>query len=403
MSGTGGADIVHGAGLPSPRWWRRWRDVPLIILAILSLAAAIVGWVTQYRIDAAGAEPAPVAIAPGAEFDDAASVCRPELPVPDSQPWIDPDGAAAATWQANADELASPVVLGRDGWAFYNDQIEENFSQAVGRRYLTVAEVTAWHNYFSTLDNALTDQGIELSIQISPSASSVYPEQLPEWTDEIVGSTPMDQFLAASPDLPIVDFRPDLRAAAQANAVYTPVNSHWTDWGGYVAWQTYAACHDTMYPDADSVWIPAVAGVDSVGIYNEYAGYGVADAEPAWTAPDFSETFAEVSVTSGDGTTSVVNGEATVALEALPASTITDGARSSRQALILRDSMGSALSPYWGQEYAKTWQIQHRYDDWSNPPNYRALVDQYRPDVVIVQLAERHLVNAPKTGIGTGY
>ncbi len=82
----------------------------------------------------------------------------------------------------------------------------KNFSQALGRRYLTVAEVTAWHDYFSTLDSALSDQGIELSIQISPSASSVYPEQLPEWTDGIVGSTPMDQFLTASPDLPIVDF-----------------------------------------------------------------------------------------------------------------------------------------------------------------------------------------------------
>ena len=69
----------------------------------------------------------------------------------------------------------------------------------------------------------------------------------------------------------------------------------------------------------------------------------------------------------------------------------------------MRDSMGNALTPYWGQAYAKTWQIQHRYDDWSNPPNYRALVDQYQPDVVIVQLAERHLVNAPQDGITTGY
>jgi hypothetical protein len=403
VSGTGGADIVHGAGLPSPRWWRRYRDIPLVILAVLSVVAAVVGWVTQYRLDSAAAQPAAVAPTPGAPQSDADGACRAPLPQPATQPWIGSGGAAEAAWQENSAQLANPVVLGRDGWAFYNDQIEENFSQAVGRRYLTIAEVTAWHDYFSTLETALADQGIELSIQISPSASSVYPEQLPEWTDGIVGSTPMDQFLAASPDLPIVDFRHDLRAAAETDAVYTPVNSHWTDWGGYVAWQTYAACHDATYPTADPVWIPAVAGVDSTGIYNEYAGYGVPDAEPAWTVPDFSEAFAEVSVTAGDGETSVVDGEATVALEALPASTVTDGARSMRQALILRDSMGSALSPYWGQEYAKTWQIQHRYDDWSNPPNYRALVDQYKPDVVIVQLAERHLVNSPKTGIGTGY
>ena len=67
MSGTGGADIVHGAGLPSPRWWRRYRDIPLVILTVLSLIAAVVGWITQYRLDAAAAQPAAGAPAPGTE------------------------------------------------------------------------------------------------------------------------------------------------------------------------------------------------------------------------------------------------------------------------------------------------------------------------------------------------
>jgi hypothetical protein len=322
---------------------------------------------------------------------------------PATQPWIDGDPAATDTWASNADLLADPVVLGRDGWAFYNDQVEENFSQAVGRRFLTVAEVTAWRDYFETLESALAERDIELSIQISPSATSVYPEQLPEWTDGIVGSTPLDQFLAASPDLPIVDFRQDLRDAAESDAVYTPVNSHWTDWGGYVAWQTYAACRDAMYPDEDPLWVPAVDGVESTRIFNEYAAYGVPDADPAWTAPVFSEPLAEVEVAAADGTSATTDGETQVDLSKLPASTTTEGAQTSREALILRDSMGNALTPYWGQAFAKTWQVQHRYDDWSNPPNYRALVDQYQPDVVIVQLAERHLVNAPAPGIGTGY
>ncbi|MDN3495379.1 hypothetical protein QL996_05525 [Planococcus sp. APC 4015] len=402
MSGTGGADIVHGAGIPSPRWWRRYRDIPLIVLAILSIAAAVVGWVTQYRLDTAAAAPAAVAPTPGVTGDPVGA-CRPALAAPESEPWIGDDSAAAATWAANAALLEDPVVLGRDGWAFYNDQIEENFSQAVGRRYLTVSEVSAWHDYFSTLEAALAEQDIELSIQISPSATSVYPEQLPEWTDGIVGSTPLDQFLAASPDLPIVDFRHDLREAAESDAVYTPVNSHWTDFGGAVAWQTYAACHDASYPDAEPLWAPAVDGVESTRIYNEYAAYDVPDVEPAWTVPVFAEPFVDVEVTAADGATTTADGGEQVSLDMLPASTSTAEAKSDRTALILRDSMGNALTPFWGQAFAETWQIQHRYDDWSNPPNYRALVDEHQPDVVIVQLAERHLVNAPAVGVGTGY
>lgn len=403
MSGTGGADIVHGAGIPSPRWWRRYRDIPLVVLAVLSIAAAVVGWVTQYRLDAAASAPAAVAPTPGASSDPAAAACRPAIPAPDAEPWIDGDAAATDAWAANAALLADPVVLGRDGWAFYNDQIEENFSQAVGRRFLTVSEVDAWRDYFTTLEAALAERDIELSIQISPSATSVYPEQLPEWTDGIVGSTPLDQFLAASPDLPIVDFRHDLRVAAESDAVYTPVNSHWTDFGGAVAWETYAACHDASHPEAEPLWVPVVDGVETTRIFNEYTAYGVADAAPAWTEPVFGEPFADVEVTAADGTTATTDGTTQVDLSKLPASTSTDDARSERTALIMRDSMGNALTPFWGQAFAQTWQIQHRYDDWSNPPNYRALVDEHQPDVVIVQLAERHLVNAPAVGIGTGY
>src|SRR5690242_2889542 len=143
MSGTGGADIVHGAGIPTPRWWRRYRDIPLVVLGILSIVAAVVGWVTQYRLDAAANAPAAVAPPSGYVADEAAAACRPAIDEPASQPWIDGDGSAQATWDANSALLADPVVLGRDGWAFYNDQVEENFSQAVGRRYLTASEVEA--------------------------------------------------------------------------------------------------------------------------------------------------------------------------------------------------------------------------------------------------------------------
>ena len=398
---SAGGDI-HGAQIPSPKWWRPIRDLPLIILAILSVGAAVIGWVTQYRLDVDASQPAAVSASPGTGSMPASVVaaCRAPVETPAAEPWIDGDGSAERVWSANGDALAAPVVVGQDGWAFYNDQIEQNFSQAIGRRYLTVQEAQAWHDYFAGIADALTAQGIEFTIQITPSAASVYPQQLPDWTSEIRGSTPLDQLLASSPDLPIVDFRAGLREAAGADAVYTPVNSHWTDWGGYIGWQTYAACQAAMYPDDGGVAVPAVSGVKSSGIYNEYASYGIPDATPEWTSPIFAEALAQVEVTDSTGATTLTDGAAPLDLSKLPGSTRTADARSEKTALILRDSMGNALSPYWAQEYAQTWQIQHRYDDWSSPPNFKALVDQYHPDVVIVQMAERHLMNAPTATSG---
>lgn len=386
---------VHGAEIPSPVWWRRFRNIPLIILTVLSLVAAIVGWTVQYQLDHTNNATAPVPTGDEDVTSAPDGVCRRPVDLPAQSPWVDDRAAAESAWAAQSEQLAAPVVRGEDGWAFYNDQIEQNFSQAVGRRLLTVGEVRKWSDYFTSIDEALADQGIELTIQITPSASSVYPEQLPEWARDLRGPTPLDQLLLADPDLPIVDFRADLREAAEENPVYTPVNSHWTDWGGQIAWETYAACHAALYPDNPAIEVPETSGVQNKGIFNEYAQYGIPDATPEWTAPVFSTPLPDVTITDKDQNTKTVSGGSALDLTLLPATTANENSASPQTALILRDSMGGALSTYWAQQYAHTWQLQHRYDDWSSPPNYASLVAQYKPDVVIIQLAERHLVNAP--------
>jgi len=388
----------HGGQIPTPRWWRRFRYIPLTLLVILSIVAAIIGWTAQYRLDRANNA---IASVPRAGDQTASSdACRTPVELPAGSPWTDDRDKAESVWTAHAKDLAGPVVRGADGWAFYNDQIEQNFSQAIGRRLLTVSETAKWRDYFTSIADALEAKGIELSIEITPSSSSVYPENLPSWAEKLRGPTPLDQLLMDAPHLPLLDFRADLRAEAKKNAVYTPVNSHWTDWGGYVGWKTYAACHDARYPQNPKIVVPDVAAVRSKGVYNEYASYGIADATPEWTAPVFAAELPDVTVTDKDQSTKTVSGSTPVDLTSLPASTENAKSASPQKALILRDSMGGALSTFWDQQYAQTWQLQHRYDDWSSPPNYANLVAQYQPDVVIIQLAERHLVNAPPTTSG---
>ncbi len=396
MTASGPELPTPGTEIPSPPWWRPFKNVPLIMLAVASLVAAVVGWTASAVIAQENAKPAstvPVGDALGG------AQCRPAVPAPDAEPWIDGDGSAEQVWD-DAIDPSAPVVAGRDGWAFYNDQIEENFSQGLGRRYLTVGEASAWRDYFGDLADGLAAQDIELVIQITPSATSIYPDMLPEWADGLRGSTPLDQLLASAPGIPVVDARAALLDAAQDDAVFTPVNSHWTDWGGYIGWQAFADCREALWGSTSAV--PAVDGVESDGVFNEFAQYGVADATPEWTSPVFAEALPRVTVTTPAGTEER-DGDRVVDLSDLPAETANPQAHSTQTALILRDSMGNALSPFWANEFAVTHQLQHRYDDWSSPPNYRSLVEQYRPDIVIVQLAERHLVNAPAPGVTAGF
>ncbi len=105
--------------------------------------------------------------------------------------------------------------------------------------------------------------------------------------------------------------------------------------------------------------------------------------------------------TGADGKTEVVPGDTTTDAGTLPIETTVGAPWTGKSALIFRDSMGGGLSPLWQQSYSPTWQMWHRYRaGFEDPESYRQYVEQYHPDVVIVQLAERHLINTPAPGAG---
>ena len=139
-------------------------------------------------------------------------------------------------------------IRDRDGWVFWSDYQWENFSQALGRRTLSDREMSAWATAFGQLRDDLAADGIPLVILIAPAKWDAYPDKLPSWASELRGATTLDRIRLAHPDLPIVDVRAALSRARTGTAerpganTYEPNNSHWTDYGGFVAWETLARC-----------------------------------------------------------------------------------------------------------------------------------------------------------------
>jgi hypothetical protein len=290
-------------------------------------------------------------------------------------------------------------LRGENGWTFWGDYIELYASQAVGRATLSASQVENWVSYYGSIRDMLQAQGIEFYIVVTPSTSSVYPEELPAWMQDLRGSTIMDQFMSRAADLPVVDIRQPLIDAKTPDVnLFSWSNSHWTDYGGYVGWQSIADCVDALYPEGPALEVPAVAGHEVVGDFNEWASYGVPSPGEDWAVPLFEEPLDPYVYTDASGATVEAPGDTKLDLLQLPVETRTEDSWTGKSALILRDSMGSALSPYWAQAYSPTWQVHHLYAGFESFPDYRALVAQHSPDVVIVQLAERHLVNAPPDG-----
>ncbi|MET0887878.1 MAG: hypothetical protein ABWX92_15675, partial [Mycetocola sp.] len=195
----------------------------------------------------------------------------------------------------------------------------------------------------------------------------------------------------------------DIRASMQEEKtpdvnLFSWSNSHWTDYGGWVGWSHIAPCVNAMYPDSPELRVPAISGYEVVGDYNEWAPFDVPSPGADWAVPLFAEPLQDVTYTDKDGATKTVPGATVMDASWLPLQTTVDQSWTGQSALIIRDSMGGAISPYWGQAYSPTWQVGHLYTDFGAWPKYRDLVAQHHPDVVVLQLAERHLINTPPVG-----
>lgn len=377
--------------------WRRVRYVPLIILVILGLVATAVGLAVK-------AQPAPPVLPVVEPVDDAdddgrlPAVCRPETAAPAAQPWTGPTATAAeAEFASHGEEYAYPWILGQDGWVFWGDIQANNFSQAVGRRYLAADELQRWHDWFADLDARLTELGIELYIVISPAKWAVYPDGLPEWAIPLRGPGPLDQLMAASEDLPFIDLRQPLIDEAENYPTYSRVNSHWTDYGAYVAWNAIAECLNANDSVAGPLTPLPLSGVRVSDEFNEFETYGFESPVPDWTEPEFAEPLLPVVRTPAGAETEVVDGYTRTGLELLPATTETEGAQSDASVLFVRDSFGTSLSVYVQQAFAETLQVRHNIDFGPGAqPDLMTLANTYRPDVVVLQIAQRHLNFPPQ-------
>ena len=279
----------------------------------------------------------------------------------------------------------------------FRDQQAKNFSQALGRVTQTAKEREAWATFLKRAQNSVESRGGEFHVVVAPAEWDVYRQDLPAWATELRGTTTLEKLMAAHPELPWIDTRAALRAAAREHDTFEPLNTHWTPYGGYVAWQMISECLRLSAEFAD-VKAPSLKRVKVGPNLNEFAGYGVPDGRKARTLPVYASPHPRTTIRRiPDGTPVANMPDDTLDLVYLPARTVTKKAQTNKSLLVMRDSTGSALSPLWSWSFKETIQYPHGIGAGFETRPIRKLVKKFEPDLVLYVITERYLTFPPIT------
>lgn len=319
-----------------------------------------------------------------------------------SEPWV---GArrkqSEKVFRTRMKKENRAYVNGRDGWKFFTDYQSENFSQALGRVTQTPKLQKAWASWIAKSQKIVEKAGGSYHVVVAPANWDVYPQKLPVWAQKLRGTTSLDKLMDAYPKLPWIDPRAALRKAGKKHATYEPLDSHWTPYGGYVAWQSISKCLRATNGDLAAVDAPAITGVGTTASSNEFAADGVKPGKPRRTFPIYAAAHPDTTTTHlPDGAPIPTSPDHVTDTVQAPLQTSTPGAQAPGATLLtLRDSTGNALSPLWSTSFGTTVQLGHGISQQGlTPPDLAELMATYRPDVVLFVITERFLAQpAPRS------
>lgn len=132
------------------------------------------------------------------------------------------------------------VVLGKDGWLFYNNLFDDNCLEAYkGMNLFTEAELGQIQNNLCQAQTELAERGMEFVLFIAPNKERIYSENMPDYFGapaEQYRTKQLIEYLRKNTELRIVYPYDELMntKALYGQKLYYRLDTHWNKIGGYV-------------------------------------------------------------------------------------------------------------------------------------------------------------------------
>lgn len=131
------------------------------------------------------------------------------------------------------ESASAKVLLGRAGWLFYADTLDD----FVGRNRLSARQLWAAAHTLGMICEYADSHGARTLLALVPNKNTVYPEYMPSWASRTAEPTNYDNLLAAvkTAGVPAVDLRPVMAAHRDDAQLYHTLDSHWNQLGAALA------------------------------------------------------------------------------------------------------------------------------------------------------------------------
>ena len=271
------------------------------------------------------------------------------------------------------------AVIGRDGWLFLADtDVVESY---LGRKPFRSNEAAAWLNAAQNIQAQVARRGGEFTVLITPQKASIYGEFLPDYLN--VAPTPSRASVlenaASTYGLSFLNAIPRLLSAKDSGQLFYKTDTHWNALGAYEGYLALMAQLRAQGIEPEILDTTRLQKSTTEGYSGDLARFFSNSDRYTEDAPGLSV----------DNPTSLTLNENLEGYDydAFTGYIMEATALDRPSVLIVGDSFTGLLLPYLRESFSRVVFIHHEFGAFN-----RAILDEYTFDVVVLQMAERMLL-----------
>lgn len=284
----------------------------------------------------------------------------------------------------------SKVLIGKDGWLFLGNSFVDTLTKKTEGATSYLGNIDKVHSTMLEWNAYFADNGVEsFKVIIGPDKDSIYVDKLPAW-DKHSDTKIITSLIKGSPGL-FVDTYTALISKKNESTMplYYHTDTHWNSYGASVAFNLLAKTISEEHPEIK--WIRP-----TVQDFNSKAGRP-GDLANFLRISDVDEELVFLNNADINGTNIKLYDFKTgnllsekrltvIGAPRTPTLVVSDNFLNDARVLWLRDSYGTAMSPFMSRTFKEVLQIHQGH---VTPELLKVLVKSFKPKYVFITSVER--------------